>query len=481
MVLPIHKPTTKLALPSDFPLVENCSASADIISLAEKAVEESVKTEFIISLARCGLPHGTATAGSLPPWRGIHALITSHDVPLMCVGFLPVIPSPVTEYATVRKALQNFQACRKQLNQDTIAVVSDEGVYHTVIDIIMNEPETFKDVFPMLGMSHFVKVLLRCAGRYISGSGLDDTLIECGGFGPKTLSTGISGGHYVQSFKGMLIVSEVIDSLKWSAFWAANDTENLSVQHAIELRNALTTKQRNQCLKSFDNIFKRTAALQKEFDTYMEKCQERSELCKFLMNFQKIKTIIKHFIASDRDGNWPLHVGTVKASMKIFREFDAINYLRYASWYLEKIQTLEETCPTLYRRFSMGQSVVKDRAGAMFAAVAGDMKLEQTQNRFSQGPGGHVIVGSSGDTAAVAEFGLLFHEILSISNLLQTLTNARLTDHLETSIHHELSGRSGIIFDENVYKLLDFVKARENPFVVEVSPVPLHNIMTKHR
>ena len=166
--------------------------------------------------------------------------------------------------------------------------------------------------------------------------------------------------------------------------------------------------------------------------------------------------------------------------MKILREFDAINYLRYASWYLEKIRSLEETCPTLYRHLSMGQLVVKDRAGAMFSAVAGDTILEQTQNRCSQGPGGNAIVGSSGDAAAVAEFGLLFHEILGISNLLQTLTNAQQMDHLETSIRHGLSGRSGIIFNENVCKLLDFVKAQENPFAVEVSPVPLHNIMTKH-
>ena len=56
------------------------------------------------------------------------------------------------------------------------------------------------------------------------------------------------------------------------------------------------------------------------------------------------------------------------------------------------------------------------------------MKLEQSQNRFSQGPGGHVIVGSSGDSAVVGEFGLLFHEILAISNLLQLLTTACSTD-----------------------------------------------------
>ncbi len=166
--------------------------------------------------------------------------------------------------------------------------------------------------------------------------------------------------------------------------------------------------------------------------------------------------------------------------MGILREFDAINYLRYASWYLERIQVLEVTYPTLYRRFCMGQFVVKDRPGAVFAAVSGDMKLEQSQNRFSQGPGGHVIVGSAGDAAVVAEFGLLFHEILAISNLLQLLTNARLMDHLETTIQHELGGRKGLIFDRNVARLLDFVKARENPFIVVAPHVPLYNIVTKH-
>ena len=91
---------------------------------------------------------------------------------------------------------------------------------------------------------------------------------------------------------------------------------------------------------------------------------------------------------------------------------------------LERIQVLEVTYPTLYRQFCMGHFVVKDRTGVVFAGVAGDLKLEQSQNRFSQGPGGHVIVGSAGDADVVAEFGLLFHEILAISNFLQLLTNA---------------------------------------------------------
>ena len=65
---------------------------------------------------------------------------------------------------------------------------------------------------------------------------MDDALIKSEVFGPKTLSTVLSGGHYVRSFKGMLIVSEVLDCLMWSAFWTSNDHESHPfLQSAIEL------------------------------------------------------------------------------------------------------------------------------------------------------------------------------------------------------------------------------------------------------
>ncbi len=60
------------------------------------------------------------------------------------------------------------------------SVFYQDVLYHIVVDIVMSEPGTFD-----LGMFHFAKVLLRCAGRYLSGSGMGDALIECEMFGPK--------------------------------------------------------------------------------------------------------------------------------------------------------------------------------------------------------------------------------------------------------------------------------------------------------
>ena len=208
----------------------------------------------------------------------------------------------------------------------------------------MNEPGTFDDPFPMLGMFHFAKVLLRCAGKYLTGSGMGNALIESEVFGPKTVSTVLSGGHYVRSLKGMLIVSEVLDSLMWSAFWHSND-------HTSVLKNALKNRRRIECVPQFEQASAAAADLSQQFYTFAQECQEKSELCRYFMNFCNIVSIIKQLIVADRDGNWPLHVGTVKASMGIFQEFDAINYLRYGSWYLERIQVPEVTYPTLFRRF----------------------------------------------------------------------------------------------------------------------------------
>ena len=48
-------------------------------------------------------------------------------------------------------------------------VFSDEGVFHTATDIVMAEPTQFEDLFPMIVLFHYTKVLLMCAGLYLLG------------------------------------------------------------------------------------------------------------------------------------------------------------------------------------------------------------------------------------------------------------------------------------------------------------------------
>ena len=64
------------------------------------------------------------------------------------------------------------------------------------------------------------RAALRCAGKYLRGSGAEEAFIESRIFGPKILESVLSGGHYYRSFNGLVILGDAITRLKIEAFWA---------------------------------------------------------------------------------------------------------------------------------------------------------------------------------------------------------------------------------------------------------------------
>ena len=108
------------------------------------------------------------------------------------------------------------------------------------------------------------------------------------------------------------------------------------------------------------------------------------------------------------------------------------------------------------------------------------MKVEHNIQRVSKGPGGHYVVGATRNASAVAEFELLFHEIGSITNLLNFLTTNHPMNLTECHLQHALIITRRQTFNQNVVKLLDFVLERQNPYSVTANVVlPLHNVLTK--
>ena len=71
---------------------------------------------------------------------------------------------------------------------------------------------------------------------------------------------------------------------------------------------------------------------------------------------------------------------TVEKLLPILQQCDSINYLRYASFYLEKMRQLPHEFPEIYNHFKNGEFVLIGKPGA-FNAVSPDMKLEQTIQR----------------------------------------------------------------------------------------------------
>ncbi|KAL8619946.1 hypothetical protein ACOMHN_015228 [Nucella lapillus] len=471
-VSPHAKPAFRPALPLDM-LLHPENKEMTLLDM-QTARNVANKREFLISLIRLGDSEGD------PPqiWAAVHTLVSSAVVPMMRVGFIPVVPRPITQRATVRHCLTNFQSCRRQVNQASMAVWCDEGVFAVAADVYLHKTEQFKDLLVCLGPFHWTRILLRCQGKLLRGSGLDDALVECGVFGRGVIESALNGTHYVRALTGMLIVEDLIRSLQWQMFWQHKDqTAYPELEQVQALQTSLAANTR--CPDEFETLTGQVEKLHQDFVEFEKECEAKSELCQFFGVWLRMVAVIKNAVVSDREGNWDLYVATVEDSMPIFAEFNCTNYQRYGSWYLEQIKVLEFTHPELYRRSSMGLWVVKDRPG-WFCAVGGDMKVEQTIQRVSKGPGGHYVVGATRNAASVAEFELLFHEIGCITNLLNQLTTNHPMNHTDCHLCHALSPTRRDKFNQNVEKLLDFVMERQNPYSLVVQePVPLHHLLTK--
>ena len=92
------------------------------------------------------------------------------------------------------------------------------------------------------------------------------------------------------------------------------------------------------------------------------------------------------------------------------------------------------------------------------------------------------MVGQSGNAAAVAEFELLCPEVGKIARLLSDLIASSSSQHLESNIQSCFNQTRRNIFNDNVCKLLSFISAQQNVYVITATThIPLHNNLNDHK
>ena len=69
---------------------------------------------------------------------------------------------------------------------------------------------------------------------------------------------------------------------------------------------------------------------------------------------------IKALIAADRTGDWEGYLDAVENLLPIFCGCDSINYLRYATSYLESMCGLPTDHPAIYEMFLKGYFVINE-------------------------------------------------------------------------------------------------------------------------
>ena len=82
--------------------------------------------------------------------------------------------------------------------------------------------------------------------------------------------------------------------------------------------------------------------LMHERNEFTKECSEKSDMCKYIMQGREVINLTELLISADRDGNWGLRVVNAEKLLRVFLEFDRINYLRHVSRYVEKTKVLRK-------------------------------------------------------------------------------------------------------------------------------------------
>ncbi|XP_046860781.1 uncharacterized protein LOC124454010 [Xenia sp. Carnegie-2017] len=95
------------------------------------------------------------------------------------------------------------------------------------------------------------------------------------------------------------------------------------------------------------------------------------------------------FIRATREGNWELHLSTMRIMLTWYFACDRVNYSRHGTAYWFEMTKLQETHPALLQDLRH-QWTVQRQQNYGFSSVACDMTIEQTLNRDSKTTGGMV-------------------------------------------------------------------------------------------
>ena len=118
------------------------------------------------------------------------------------------------------------------------------------------------------------------------------------------------------------------------------------------------------------------------------------------------------------------------------------------------------------------KSVVKASA-SFFNAVAPDMKLEQSNQRFKKDVGG--IIGQTKQNVFVTEQELAYHEILDFRKSCNNITRSVLAETVATTLNKGLQNKNMKEYYEAVKQVFDFLNEGGNPYKM-VGPVKLPHV-----
>ena len=166
-------------------------------------------------------------------------------------------------------------------------------------------------------------------------------------FGVNVIDEVLNETNYARSPIGYLILADAIEKLKWEAFSKHTNLHEFSkFSKALKaFQIALASKKPEESTSSYHVCLNQCQVIKQEFETFSKTCSERSEICRHWDGILTLIGLLKDLVAADRAGNWEGHLQVIQKLLPVFLMSGSTNYLRYGSWYCEKMGKLPHEHP----------------------------------------------------------------------------------------------------------------------------------------
>ena len=104
---------------------------------------------------------------------------------------------------------------------------------------------------------------------------------------------------------------------------------------------------------------------------------EESKTAELWIQYLKMVDILQTFWKAERTGNWLLHLSVVQEMLPYLAAAGRNLYTKSAYLYLQSMNNLNNTNPTVYDSFVAGNHVVR-RSNRAWAGLSSDLTIEQT-------------------------------------------------------------------------------------------------------
>lgn len=346
-------------------------------------------------------------AQNINSWTGFNIKIRNGVTVVQdTVSYLPTINAPATELSTVHEVLKQTLNIMKSLQLKEIVCVFDQALYAKAAEIMWKH-ERFSNIIIRMGVFHTICNLLSILGKRFQDAGLRDLCVESGVIAEGSVAGVMEGRRYNRAVRLHKLVYEAMMRLVWKGFlpWLEVQHPN-EIHHLKETLQSIASFHEDVSEASFAHLLENTSytCTMELFQVYTDSLRDRQGLSAFWMSYLDMTEIMLGLIRASREGDWMLHLASIRQMIPWCFAYDKLNYARFLPYYYATMSRLPIDHPDVHAHFMQGSFSVQIGRSNPFGRIPVDQTIEETVNKNTQTPGG--TKGFSLKPGAVAKYYL---------------------------------------------------------------------------